>query len=300
MSDYGIVKGYPRIRKRLGRLSAYIQLVRPFTLLAPLFAGIFGVLAPVREITFQHILTAIYVGVTLALAQGAGQCLNQYADAELDKIVKPYRPIPSGAIDREEALGVSLLLILIAVARAFTINTFFGLVTVVLVFFAVFYSLAPLSPRRVHPVLNLSWMAFSRGFLPMFAVFSVYGTIESAWKYSVLTFLWVMGLQSTKDVPDIEGDLKFGIKTIPNSYGLKGQIITTTICMFLYTACTLIFSLYPMLMLVPLFVIAIFSLKRRAILTENTMAWTIFYVGLALIYIVIFVSHPHIIKLLNL
>lgn len=290
MSDYGIVKGYPRIRRRFGKLSGYIQLVRPFTLLAPLLAGIFGVLAPVKEITFQHFLTAVYVGVTLALAQGAGQCLNQYADAELDKIVKPYRPIPSGLISKEDALGFSILLILFATARGFTISTFFGLITLVVIFFAVFYSLAPLSPRRIHPLLNLSWMAISRGFLPMFAVFSVYGNLQDAWKYSLLAFLWVMGLQSSKDVPDAEGDRKFGIKTIPNCYGLKGQIILTAICTALYTAISIAFSLYSMLILVPLAVVALFSFRKQAVLTENTIAWVIFYAGLGLIYITIFAS----------
>ena len=94
----GIVEGYPRLQKRFGRLVGYIQLVRPFTLVAPILAGIFGVLAPINNIDFQTFLVAIYVGVTLALAQAAGQCLNQYADVELDKVVKPYRPIPSGLI----------------------------------------------------------------------------------------------------------------------------------------------------------------------------------------------------------
>jgi len=288
LTDYGIVKGYPRIKRRFGKLSGYIQLVRPFTLLAPLLSGIFGVLAPVEQITIQHLLTAIYAGVTLALAQAAGQCLNQYSDAELDKIVKPYRPIPCGLIEREEALGISILLILIAVARAFTINTFFGLITLLLIFFAVFYSLAPFSPRKIHPLVNLGWLAISRGFLPMFAVFSVYGNPNMAWKYSLLAFLWVMGLQSTKDFPDVEGDRKFGIKTVPSCYGVKGQIILTSICTILYTFTTLVLSLYFMLILVPLSIVALLFLRKKAVLTENTISWVIFYLGLGLLYILIF------------
>jgi len=286
----GVVKGYPRLRKRFGKLVGYIQLVRPFTLLAPLLAGIFGVLSPVTEITFHHVVTAIYVGVTLALAQGAGQCINQFADVELDKMVKPHRPVPSGLVSREEALGLSWLLAMFAVGRAFTISTFFGLTVLVLLFFAVFYSLAPFSPRRVHPVLNTGWMAFSRGFMPMLAVWSVYGSLDTAWRYSILAFFWVMGFQATKDVPDVEGDRKFGIKTIPNTHGMKGQVCVMAICTLLYAFLTVWVGAFFMLTVVPLSILATLTVKKQAKLIENTVAWGSFYSGLALIYVLMFVG----------
>jgi len=149
---YGIVEGYPKLRRRFGKFVGYIQLVRPFTLLAPLLAGIFGVLTPVKNFSLEHLTTAVYVGLTLALLQASGQVINQYADSELDKLIKPYRPIPSGLVTREEALGLAWLLAIFSIGRAFTISTFFGLIGLTLLFFAVFYSLAPFSPRKVHPL----------------------------------------------------------------------------------------------------------------------------------------------------
>jgi len=286
----GIRKGYPRLRRQFGKLAAYIQLCRVFTLMAPLLAGIFGVLTPVKEITFQHLYTAIYVGITLALAQATGQVLNQYADVELDKIIKGYRPIPSGLVSREEALGISWLLAIFAVGRAFTISTFFGLVVLTCLFFAVFYSLLPFSPRKIHPLANVSWMAFSRGFLPMFAVWSVFGTLDYAWIYSVLAFIWVMGFQSSKDVPDVDGDNKFGIKTIPESYGLKGLVVSMAICTIIYGVTSLYFKRYVMLSILPLGALAIFTTNKQSRLTENTYSWTSFYVGLGLIYVLMFLN----------
>lgn len=286
----GINKGYPRLRARFGRLVGYVQLVRPFTLVAPLLAGIFGVLTPVGSISFNYFITAVYVGATLALAQGAGQCLNQYADVELDKIVKSYRPLPSGLISPEEALGLSWLLAIFAIARAFTISMFFGLTVLTLLFFAVFYSLAPFSPRRVGPLINTGWMAVSRGFLPMLAVWSVYGDLSHAWQYSILAFLWVMGFQSTKDLADVEGDLKFGIKTIVNTYGFNGQVVVMTVCTLVYAmVCTLLHMLF-MLGVLPLALLALLTMKKKAGLTENTYAWTAFYTGLGLIYILMFLG----------
>jgi 4-hydroxybenzoate polyprenyltransferase len=286
----GIRKGYPRLGRYIGKLVGYIQLCRPFTLVAPLLAGIFGVLAPVECISFQHLLTAVYVGLTLALAQACGQCLNQYADATLDELIKPYRPIPSGLVSREEALGLAWLLALFSVGRAFTISIFFGVTILVLLFFAVFYSLIPLSPRKMHPILNTGWMAISRGFLPMFAVLSVYGNVDAAWPYAVLAFMWVMGFQASKDVIDVEGDRKFGIRTIPNTYGQKGLTATMMTCTFMFCALTVWFKAYVMLLLVPLAVLAILTTEKQATLTENTYSWTAFYLGLALIYVLLFAS----------
>ena len=71
--------------------------MRPFTLLAPLSVGLILTLA-VEGITYQALTRGVYVGITLALAQACGQTINQVVDAELDKLVKPYRPIPSGRV----------------------------------------------------------------------------------------------------------------------------------------------------------------------------------------------------------
>jgi len=286
----GIRKGYPRLRTRFGKLAGYIQLCRIFTLMAPLLAGIFGVLTPVKDVTFQHLYTAIYVGITLALTQATGQVLNQYADAELDKIIKSYRAIPSGLVSREEALGLSWLLAIFAVGRGFTISTFFGLVSLILLFFAVFYSLAPLSPRKIHPLANILWMAIARGLIPMFAVLSVFGDLSQAWKYSILAFMWMLGFQSTKDVPDVEGDKKFGIKTVPGSYGQRGLITLMVICSGLYAIISFCLRLYIMLLILPVAALAILTTKKQSKLTENTYAWLAFYLGLGLIYILMFLN----------
>jgi len=205
-------------------------------------------------------------------------------------MVKPYRPIPSGLVSREEALGLAWLLASFSIARAFTISTFFGLIVLTLIFFAVFYSLPPFSPRKVNALLNVGWMAFSRGFLPMFAVWSVYGDINTAMPYSILAFLWVMGLQSTKDIQDLEGDIRFGIKTIPGSYGLAGQIALMSICSLTYVFCALMFKLYLMLLVIPLVIIAIINLRKQTSMLENTVSWIIFYLGLGLIYILMFIN----------
>jgi len=273
IEDHGIREGYPILKKRFGRLVGYVQLCRPFTLIAPLAAGVLGVLAPVGHISFNHLVIAIYVGVTLAFAQACGQCINQYADADLDKIVKKYRAIPSGIISREEALGFAWLLALFAIARAFTVSVFLGLVILILLFFAVFYSLSPFSPRKIHPLLNTGWMALSRGFIPVFAVLSIYGDGSNAWQYGVLAFVWIMGFQSTKDIADSAADRKFGIKTIFNTYGSTGLTMIMIGCSLLYGGLAVLFEMPIMLVLLIVGILAILLKDKTVSFMENNIGW---------------------------
>ena len=161
MCGYGIRHGYPRLARFVGRLTAYIQLIRPFTLIAPIIAGLIGTLTPAENIGLDEVKIAIYAGVTLALLQASGQVINQYVDYELDKMCKPYRPIPRGDVGRDEALGLGILLMWIGIMRGFWISLTFGTLSMLLAFMAVYYSLTPFSPRRISPIYNTLWLALS-------------------------------------------------------------------------------------------------------------------------------------------
>lgn len=286
----GIKHYYPKLPLNQ-KLKAYIVLMRPFTLLAPLFAGIFVTLAPVREITLHHIHYAIYVGVTLALLQACGQVINQYMDAELDKIAKPYRPIPKGLVEREEAMGLAWFIGFFAIARSFTISITFGLFALLLLFFAVFYSLPPFSPRKINPFLNLFWMSFSRGFIPILATFSIFSTIEEAIPYAILAFIITFGWQGSKDVTDVEADLRFGIKTVANHYGVRGLKIIAGVCSTLYTLISVWMWKPAFLILLPLFIYGLLRYEREAFFTENIVGWQVFYSSLAFYTILVFIDY---------
>jgi len=286
----GIKKGYPNLQKYFGKITNYLQLVRPFTLLSPLLAGLLGVLASTSTFDFEILKTCVYVGVTLTLAQATGQVINQYADVELDRIVKPYRPLPSGTVSKEEALGLAWLMAIISIARAFTVTDLFGLVTVVLIFFAVFYSLSPFSPRRVHPVLNILWISISRGLIPILAVWSIYGTWQAALPYALLAFVWVLGFQSTKDVEDVEGDRKFGVKTIFSNYGYTGLRVLMFTCTAAYMLIATVFNKPLMLILALVAAFAIVFVQSKSRFTENNLGWTAFYLGLGLLFVLMLLS----------
>jgi 4-hydroxybenzoate polyprenyltransferase len=280
----GIEKGYPRLPLHR-RLRGYIQLLRPFTLLPPLIAGIFLTLAPIKIIDFETLKIGIYVGITLALIQSVGQIINQCVDVELDKLIKKYRPIPSGVIDKDEAMGFAWILSIIAIGRSFTISVLFGIFALILLFFAVFYSLKPFSPRK-HAFASLTWQSFSRGFIPPIMCMSIFGSIYDALIYSIIAFIWAFGWQGSKDITDIEGDKKFGISTVANTYGIKVLKMLSIISTIIFTILVIYLNKLLFLIVSVLGICGIINYEKKSKYTENTISWAVFYSGLGLIFLI--------------
>lgn len=283
------------------RVRGAIDLARPFTLLPPLLAGIFISMVPILlhgGNPIDHWQTLIYVGVTLALLQGAGQCINQSypEEVKIDKINgKDYRPVPKGILTGQEAMGVGLLLLMFGITRAFTVNKSFGIFAMVLAFFTVFYTLPPVRAKK-RPVLNILWLGISRGFLPVVACFAVFNdpfsSVALAW--GSLGFVWVTGFNVVKDIPDMEGDKEYDIPSIPVLAGKFGTLIHTVsftvvyICLSMYLIGTYLppvfkiaYITWPFATLIPMSLI----LELPAPKMENNLSWVLFYVGLALLFL---------------
>ena len=104
----------PYSKKRIFsyHVRGYIDLLRPFTLLAPIIVSMSIIVASLvfnarfygLEIPTNWWVTVGNASLTIALVNAASNALNQSTDFEADKISKPYRPIPKGVINPEEAL----------------------------------------------------------------------------------------------------------------------------------------------------------------------------------------------------
>ncbi|OGR05760.1 MAG: hypothetical protein A2511_10085 [Deltaproteobacteria bacterium RIFOXYD12_FULL_50_9] len=56
----------------------------------------------------------LLLALSLSLFYSGGMCLNDLCDAEIDKVKKPFRPIPSGVISRQSAVVFTVILFLAA------------------------------------------------------------------------------------------------------------------------------------------------------------------------------------------
>jgi hypothetical protein len=107
-----------------------LDLLRPFTLLAPLIVSMAIMVASLvfnftrnpsslpDNIADNWWITIGQASLTIAIINAASNCLNQATDVESDKISKPYRPIPQGIIRADSAQSLAYILYLFALLKA--------------------------------------------------------------------------------------------------------------------------------------------------------------------------------------
>lgn len=167
----------------------------------------------------------------LALLAGNGYIvgINQIYDVGIDRVNKPFLPIAAGDLSVPGAwalvLGFSALGVGIVSTNFGPFIT--GLYSLGLALGAA-YSVPPFRLKR-FPVPAFLIIATVRGFLLNFGVY--YATraslgLEFAWNPSIVfitLFVTVFAtvIAITKDLPDIEGDLKFNISTFATKLGVR-------------------------------------------------------------------------------
>jgi 4-hydroxybenzoate polyprenyltransferase len=138
-------------------------------------------------------------------------------------------------------------------------------------------------------------MAVSRGLLPFIAVWSAfaYPFELKPWLLGSIAFLWVFAFQVTKDIPDVEGDRMYGIRTLPVVYGVKKTVSFVkwaSLLPFLPLALYIWLGMLPhqyllLLSLVAVRQVGVWGFERKTEILENTISWNMFYIGLGLIFI---------------
>ena len=221
----------PYVRKRFfaEHIRGYIDLLRPFTLMAPFIVSMSIMVA---SLVYNYVTVEsnwwFIVGnasLTIALVNAASNALNQASDEESDRISKPYRPIPRGIIGADEAQSLAYILYLFALLRAVTINQWFGLFVFLIMVFTVLYSLPPRMKKYLF--INQIWIAIPRGLLGILAGWSVFGSPFQPLPLIIGLFatIYLIGGMTTKDISDAKADKTTGVKTLINTIGLKKSAI---------------------------------------------------------------------------
>ncbi len=284
---------YTKNRFLSKKFRGYLDLLRPFTLLAPFFVSMFIMFASlVYNDKFYEFpdwwIIISQASLTLAFLNGASNALNQATDVESDKISKPYRPIPRGVVERDEAQSIAYILYLFALLRAVTINTWFGVFVFLIMLFTVVYSLPPRMKRFLF--VNQVWIAIPRGLFAVLASWSVFGDPFKMLPLTIgiIALLFFMGAMTTKDIVDCEADRKTGTRTLINTYGIKKAafislpflVIPFAMIPFLIHYHIINSYFLPLtIFIIPGFMIFYLMLKQQQSETlENVQAWSLMYV----------------------
>lgn len=275
------------------KFRGYFDLLRPFTLLAPFFVSMFIMFASLvyndKFVEFPNWWIVIgQASLTLAFLNGASNALNQATDVEADKISKPYRPIPRGVVERDEAQSIAYILYLFALLRAVTINTWFGVFVFLIMLFTVIYSLPPRMKRFLF--INQVWIAIPRGLFAILASWSVFGDPFEIVPLIIglIGLTYFIGAMTTKDIVDCEADRKTGTRTLINTYGTRKAAFISLPFLIIPFAMFPVLIHYQLidpyflpltLFIIPGFVIFYLMLKQQQSGTlENVSAWSLMYI----------------------
>ncbi|KAL2323106.1 hypothetical protein Fmac_027485 [Flemingia macrophylla] len=216
---------YAILTQTLGVLSSSLLAVEKLTDISPLF--FIGVL----QVAIPYSFMAIFV---------AG--MNQLTDLDIDKINKPYLPLASGQISFTTGVIITASFLTLSLWLGWVLGSWplvWGIVSNCLLWIA--YSVnVPFLRWKGNPFLAATCI---------FATWAVVFPISSFLHMQTFVFkrslafpkslistvtfmsLYSVGIALCKDVPDVEGDAKFGIYSFAARFGQKRVF---QICVFLF------------------------------------------------------------------
>jgi len=276
------------------KLRVHLELLRPFTLLAPLIVSSSVMIASlvysgITNFSFPSLfITILTASICFALLNGASNVLNQATDWKEDVISKPYRPIPKGLITPRAAYTTSLILYTVALLLSLAVHLLFSCLIFIIACFSITYSLPPRMKKLLF--LNQLWVALPRGFFGMIGSWSVFGNPFTPLPLAMgcIAAIFLFGGTATKDVLDAEADQAVGTKTLVNVFGVKITAIFSLLVMLsaFYLIVPLVFFHIIDKALLPLFLLSFLSIiigwlmlhNHKKTKRENIPAWTLMYV----------------------
>ena len=191
-------------------LIAYVELARPLNgSIAFISAWLGGMFASQGNIKNLADIRLLLVSIAALVVISAGNAINDYCDYDIDRINRPRRPLPSGRIQRPNALIFAIVLTVIGIYLGTLINrnaTIIAIiVSVALTSYAFYLKRTPFVGNLV--VSGLTALTFIAGGV---AIDSVHGTLIPA----IFAFLFTTAREIVKDLEDREGDLKHNAKTL--------------------------------------------------------------------------------------
>ena len=194
------------------RLKLYLDLIRwnrPAGWLLLLWPTLSALWVAADGFPGWHLVAVFTLGTILM--RSAGCCVNDVADREFDKHVKrtASRPVTSGRLGVKEALGLGVVLALLAFVLVLSTNR----VTVAWSFAALAVTVVyPYAKRFVSMPQAVLGVAFSFG-IPM-AFAAVQSEVPTlAWGLLLGNLFWVLAYDTEYAMVDRDDDLKIGMKT---------------------------------------------------------------------------------------
>jgi len=215
------------------KLKASIEIMRPINDLMGCLTVLIGILNTRTGVPFNELIINIILGIlTYFFVAGSGMIINDIYDVEIDRINRPERPIPRGAISIKEAkylfaltlsIGLAISIIHSLIVELYFINViiaaFFGIIGFV---YAKWGKKSGFLGNLIVSVsfsIGLLYGAILNGiWIPLYIYF-----------FFLTAFFLLLAREIVKGCEDIEGDKLEGVKTLAIRLGTKKALIISII-----------------------------------------------------------------------
>jgi len=211
--------------KQAARLqpAAVLELLKPVTWFPPMWAFGCGVVA--AGVSFWDVYPLVALGILLTgpMVCGMSQAVNDWYDRHVDAINEPNRPIPSGRIPGRWGLYIAILWSALSLLLGAALGPWGLAATALAVVMAWIYSAPPLRLKRNGWWGNLA-CGLSYETLPWITAAAVLANAAPDPRVvavAVLYGLGAHGIMTLNDFKSIEGDTRFGLRSLPVMLGAE-------------------------------------------------------------------------------
>jgi chlorophyll synthase len=203
---------------------AVLELLKPITWFPPMWAFGCGLVSAGVPFEGRWLPVALGILLTGPLVCGTSQAVNDWYDRHVDAINEPNRPIPSGRIPGEWGFHIALAWTALSLAVAAFISTEVLVAAAVGLLLAWAYSAPPVRLKRNGWWGNAAVGACYEG-LPWLTGAAVMASALPSWQVFAIAGLYSVGahgIMTLNDFKSIEGDTRFGIRSLPVQLGASG------------------------------------------------------------------------------
>ena len=231
--------------KRYGTAGDYVQLLKPRIMMLVVFTAVAGLVAA-TGMTGQsiHPVMAAIAVLAVALGSGAAGAINMWYDSDIDEVMTrtSTRPIPSGAVPREEAIAMGLIMSGVSVLLMWLASNWLaaGLLALSIFYYGVVYTMWL---KRSTPQ-NIVIGGGAGAFPPVIGWAAVTGNAPlDAWILFAIIFFWTPPHFWALSLLAHSEYEKAGVPMLPVTHGAKA----TRLQILLYSVVLVAVSLTPLL-----------------------------------------------------
>ncbi len=205
---------------------------------------------------FLHFLILVLASLFIA---AAGYIINDYFDINIDEVNKPQKMVVDKVIHRRWAIAWHFMLsvsgiLLTALAVPFFRNWYLIIANIICVALLWFYSTSFKKKLLIGNIVisMLTGWTILIVFLSKFSLQDAFGMGESTHdKFFRITFLYTgfafissLIREAIKDMEDMEGDMKYGCRTMPIVWGVNATKVYTAVWLVVLIGLLVVVQVY--------------------------------------------------------